>query len=79
MLVHIDTAALDQHHHDVRLVAVAPPDRRDGFYHHDTCDMQRQADMLADFVELAAHAYGFNPRCVVATGAGPPAPGSRAS
>ena len=48
--------------------AVAPPDRRCGFYHYDMYDIQRQAYMLADFVQLAAYTYGFNPRCVVAAG-----------
>jgi phospholipase/carboxylesterase len=48
--------------------AVVPPGRRCGSYHHDLRDVQRQAHMLADFVQLAAHAYGFNPRCVVAAG-----------
>jgi phospholipase/carboxylesterase len=48
--------------------AVAPPDRRRGFHHHDMCDIQRQAHMLADFVVLAACTYGFNPRCVVTVG-----------
>jgi phospholipase/carboxylesterase len=36
--------------------------------HPDTCDVQRQARLLADFVTLAAHIYGFAPGCVVAVG-----------
>ncbi|HJZ50519.1 MAG TPA: dienelactone hydrolase family protein [Roseiflexaceae bacterium] len=48
--------------------AIVLPDRRCGFYHHDLYDIQRQAHMIAAFVQLAAYSYGFNPHCVVIAG-----------
>jgi phospholipase/carboxylesterase len=50
------------------LSGLVPPEQRCQLCHPDTCDVERQAHRLVDFVILAAQVYGFNPGCVVAAG-----------
>lgn len=52
----------------LRLSGLVAPEQRCQFCHPDTCDVGRQAHMLADFVILAAQVYGFHPGGVVAAG-----------